>query len=176
MRIKILLILLSFCFTACSTMWAKNYPSLNVVSNINIDRYLGKWFEIARYPNWFQEGCYSVTANYELNDDGSIKVINRCSEGGKSGDLREAIGVAHVVDKSTNAKLKVSFFRPFYGNYWIIDVGDDYEYAVVSEPSRKYLWILSRTKTMDSVLYHHIIERLKLKGLEVNQLKITVQD
>ena len=85
-------------------------------------------------------------------------------------------GKAFVDDKKTNAKLKVQFFWPFKGKYWIIDLADDYSYAVVSHPNRKYLWILSRTKTMDSVLYHQIIERLKLKGLEVNQLKMTVQD
>ena len=116
-----------------------------------------------------------MTANYELNDDGSIKVINRCSEGGKSGDLREAIGVAHVVDKSTNAKLKVSFFRPFYGNYWIIDVGDDYEYAVVSEPSRKYLWILNRKSKMNRGLYNNIVNSLKQKQFDVSKLKVTPQ-
>ena len=149
---------------------------LEAVESVDLTQYAGKWYEIASFPQPFQKGCFCTTAEYTVSDKGYIVVENTCNKDSVTGKISYIKGKAFVDDKTTNAKLKVQFFWPFKGKYWIIDLADDYSYAVVSHPNRKYLWILSRTKTMDSVLYHHIIERLKLKGLEVNQLKITVQD
>jgi len=123
---------------------------LEVVPHVELEKYLGKWYEIAHLPARFQEGCSDTTATYTLSKDGSISVLNECVRNGK---VKRAKGRAKVVDKSSGAKLKVTFFRPFYGDYWIIKLGDDYDYAVVGTPNRKYLWILSRTPQMDDNLF-----------------------
>jgi apolipoprotein D and lipocalin family protein len=128
---------------------------------------LGKWYEIAHLPARFQEGCSDTTATYTLSKDGSISVLNECVRNGK---VKKAKGKAKVVDKSSGAKLKVTFFWPFYGDYWIIKLGNDYDYAVVGTPNRKYLWILSRTPQMDDNLFSSLIEFVKSKGFNVENL------
>ena len=158
---------------SCVAVPARIEPPLEVVNSIDINRYLGKWHEIARYPNWFQKDCYDITAYYQLNDDGSIKVINRCKDRQLNGKIREAVGTAHIVEHSNNTKLKVSFHWPFYGDYWIVGLGDDYEYAVVSEPKRQYLWILSRKPTMDTVKYDDVVKFLKERNFDVSFLMFT---
>ena len=174
-NLNILIIVGLFCLLSCATVPAREQPPLKVVSSVNINKYLGRWHEIARYPNWFQENCYAVTADYELNEGGTIKVVNRCKDRESNGKTMEAVGTAHIVDKSTNAKLKVSFHWPFYGNYWIIDLGDDYEYAVVSEPKRQYLWVLSREPTMDMLKYNQLVEFLEERNFDIKLLKLTPQ-
>lgn len=149
---------------------------LEAVESVDLTQYAGKWYEIASFPQPFQKGCFCTTAEYTVTDKGYIVVENTCNKDSVTGKTSYIKGKAFVDDNTTNAKLKVQFFWPFKGKYWIIDLADDYSYAVVSHPNRKYLWILSRTKTIDSVVYDQIIERLKQKGLDVNQLKITVQD
>ena len=119
------------------------------VSYVDLKRYIGLWYEIARLPNSFQRDCArNTTASYELQPDGRIRVINRCV--GADGVVKEAKGVARVVDTTSNSKLEVSFVRIlgiqlFWGDYWIIGLDSNYKYAVVGNPSRKYGWILSRT-------------------------------
>ncbi len=146
--------------------------SLEVVPHVELEKYLGKWYEIAHLPAKFQEGCNETTATYTLSKDGNISVLNQCTKNGK---IKLAKGKAKVVDKNSNAKLKVTFFWPFYGNYWIIKLGNDYDYSVVGTPDRKYLWILSRTPQMDDKLYSQLIEYAKSKGFEVNNLIKTFQ-
>lgn len=153
----------------------KQSPDLQVVPHVDVNRYAGTWYEIARYPNRFQKGCVATTARYTLRDDGKIEVLNECREHTLDGKLLSAKGTAKVVDKNTNAKLKVTFFWPFYGHYWIIDLGEHYEYAVVGHPDRKYLWILSRTAEMEEELYNHIIGRIKQQGYDVSKLIKTPQ-
>jgi apolipoprotein D and lipocalin family protein len=148
----------------------KQLPPLHVVSHVDLNRYLGTWYEIARFPNRFQEGCVASRATYTLLEDGKIGVLNQCYKGGLSGELSSATGKAWVVDKETNAKLKVSFFWPFTGDYWIIDLGENYEYAVVGHPSRTYLWILSRTPEMEDALYSRLLERLRTQGYDTTKL------
>jgi apolipoprotein D and lipocalin family protein len=114
-------------------------------------------------------------ATYTLRDDGKITVLNQCHDKSLSGPLRKVKGKAWVVDKKTNAKLKVSFFWPFSGDYWIIELGNDYEYAVIGHPERKYLWILSRTKTMKDDLYESILSRLRAAGYDTSKLIISNQ-
>jgi apolipoprotein D and lipocalin family protein len=154
---------------------AKSESPLTVVDSVDLQRYLGKWYEIASYPAWFQKGCSGSTAEYSLLPDGRIQVINSCRKGSLDGQLKESKGKAEVVDTATNAKLKVWFFWPFKGNYWIIDLDPDYQWAVVGEPSRKYLWILSRTPTMDEAVYQGILGRLPQKGYDPAKLRKTAQ-
>jgi len=145
----------------------KEYNTLEVVPHVDLKKYLGKWYEITRLPARFEEGCSDITATYSLSDDGTISVLNECKRNGK---VKRAKGKAKVVDKNTGAKLKVTFFWPFYGDYWIINLGKDYDYAVVGTPNRKYLWILSRTPQMDDKLFSQLIELVKSKGFDVTNL------
>ena len=147
-----------------------------VVPFVDLTRYTGRWYEISRYPNRFQRNCVGSRATYTLRSDGKIAVLNECYEGSFSGRLRDAKGTAKVVDKQSNAKLTVSFFWPFYGDYWIIDLGKEYEYAVVGHPDRTYLWILSRTKKMDEKVYRNILEKLEAKGYDTTKLIGTRQE
>jgi len=145
----------------------EEYNKLEVVPHVELEKYLGKWFEIAHLPARFQEGCTDTTATYTLSKDGNISVLNECRRNGK---VKLAKGKAKVVDKNSGAKLKVTFFWPFYGDYWIIDLGKDYNYAVVGTPNRKYLWILSRTPQMADKLFSQLLESAKSKGFDVSKL------
>ncbi|MCX6653523.1 MAG: lipocalin family protein [Candidatus Bathyarchaeota archaeon] len=151
-------------------MTKEEYKTLEVVPHVDLKKYLGKWYEIAHLPAKFQEGCDETTATYTLSEDGSISVLN---ESIKNGKAKQAKGKAKVVDKESGAKLKVTFFWPFYGDYWIINLGKDYDYSVVGTPNRKYLWILSRTPKMDDKLYSQLIEFVKSKGFKINNLIMT---
>ncbi|NLX21793.1 MAG: lipocalin family protein [Phycisphaerae bacterium] len=151
------------------------YPPLDVVDDVDLARYAGKWYEIASYPTPFQAGCTATTAEYTLRDDGRVMVVNTCRGGSLDGPVRRIQGSARVADASTNAKLKVSFFPPFEGDYWIIELGEDYEYAVVGVPNRAFLWILSRTPTLDEAVYQSILERLPEKEYDPALLVRTLQ-
>lgn len=155
---------------------------LRTIPSLDVARYMGTWYEIAKYPNWFQKKCIGGTkADYSLMNDGRVQVINRCHIAG--GELSEAIGVARQVGTSTSPKLEVRFapawlsFLPFvWGDYWIIELDDDYQLAVVSEPKKEYLWILSRTPKVDSVSYNALLARLRQKGFDLQKLEVTKQD
>jgi len=159
-----------FLSTACTLGRKEWAPPLQVVPQVNLERYTGTWFEIARFPHRFQEGCVASSATYTLRSDGTIEVLNQCRKGSPDGEISSVRGKAWVVDKETNAKLKVSFFWPFSGAYWIIDLGENYEYAVVGHPNRKYLWILSRTPQMEDSLYQRILERLRNQSYDLSKL------
>jgi apolipoprotein D and lipocalin family protein len=149
-------------------------PLLETVAKVDLSRYLGHWYEIAKYQNRFERKCErDVTATYAVRADGKISVVNRCTT--HDGKVTESNGWAKVVDQETNAKLKVTFFWPFFGDYWIIDLGANYEYAVIGEPSRKYLWILSRSAKMDDAVYAGIAKRLKEKGYDASKLERMTQ-
>lgn len=158
--------LLSLLFLTLS-LNAYSATELQSVSHVDLNQYVGKWYEISRYANSFQKECAGVTAEY-TNVGSYIEVKNSCQ---RSSDLtvKVANGFARVSDKQTNSKLKVSFV-PFFGrygwfagNYWIIELGENYEYAVIGEPKRKFLWILSRTKTLPESLYNELLDRLENK-------------
>ena len=156
---------LSIIFMALS-LTAQSSSELQTVSSVNIESYMGKWYEYARYANSFQRKCGGTTAEYKLIGH-KVQVINTCQRLDKEGQLQVAQGTAFVTDETTNSKLKVSFV-PFFqrwgwfgGKYWIIELGNNYEYAVVGEPNRKFLWILSRTKTLPQETYDYIIDRLE---------------
>jgi apolipoprotein D and lipocalin family protein len=144
------------------------------VDSVDLARYAGLWYEIARYPNRFQRQCAGeVTATYSLSGKGKLKVVNACRK--IDGTLERSEATARVVDKRTNAKLKVSFFWLIPGDYWILDLGGDYEYAVVGEPTRRYLWILSRTPQIAETKYHEIITRLEARGFDTAKMVRTRQ-
>ena len=145
----------------------RKFSTLEVVPHVDLQKYLGKWYEIARLPARFEEGCSAVTATYSLQEDGGVSVLNECRRNGK---VKRAKGRAKVIDKETGAKLKVTFFWPFYGDYWIISLGSNYEYSVVGTPNRRYLWILSRTPKMDDKLFSQLIEFVKSKAFDVTNL------
>jgi apolipoprotein D and lipocalin family protein len=150
--------------------------TLQTVPSVDLNRYAGKWYEIASIPQFFQKGCTGTTAEYTLTDKGYVIVENRCNKDSIHGKQTYIKGKAFVVENSGNAKLKVQFFWPFKGKYWIIDLADDYSYAVVGNPNRKYLWILSRTPVMNDITYQHIISGIKEKGFDISKIKLTTQN
>jgi apolipoprotein D and lipocalin family protein len=173
--IKITLtILLSLFLMTWSGAMDKDRKPLAVVPSVDLGKYVGRWYEIARLPNRFEKKCVSsVTATYTLRPDGNIDVLNECKKA--SGELKKAKGKAKVVDKESNAKLKVTFFWPFYGDYWILDLGANYEYAVVGDESRKYLWILSRTPQIDEALYQKLLAKMANEGFDTSRIIKTPQ-
>lgn len=159
-----------------SVLVCADLAPLQTVPSVDLNRYLGQWHEIARLPNFFQKHCGKSTAQYSLREDGKIEVLNKCSVLGKD-SVDEALGLAQVADTETNAKLEVSFLPGWIrwtgigsGDYWIIELGQSYEYAVVSEPGRKYLWILSRSPKMDPKVYEAILSRLRERGFDTSKL------
>jgi len=165
-----------------STVWiaapllvvGSNAP-MQVVPSVDLMRYQGKWYEIARYPNRFQRACTgNTTATYTLRPDGKMTVLNECRTA--EGKTKSAKGTARVADpKGPNTKLKVSFFWPFSGNYWIIALDPEYRWAVIGEPSRDYLWILSRDPQMDPALYEQLVEKAEQQGYNPARLMKTPQ-
>ena len=158
MLVKITLILIMlFCINSCSeTQYMETVPY------VDLNKFIGKWYEIASYPQSFQKGCHCTTAEYTLSKDDYIIVENRCNKDSINGELSYIKGKAFIEENSGNSKLKVQFFWPFRGKYWIIELAEDYSYVVVSNPNKKYLWILSRTPKMDEQIYQGILDKLKL--------------
>ena len=140
---------------------------------VDLKRYLGRWYEIARYEQRFERGCEGVTADYNMRMDGTIDVLNRCRK--SNGKIDESRGVAKVVDLSSNAKLKVSFFGPFYGDYWVLDHAGDYSWSIVGEPSGRYLWILAREANPSAEATAQLIGRTRALGYNANMLVRTNQ-
>ena len=155
---------------------------LPTVAKVDLNRYAGKWYEIARYPNKFQEKCVgNTTATYTLKEKNKIEVINECLK--KDGVADSAKGEAKIIDAATNAKLEVRFAPSFlsfipqvWGDYWIIDLDDNYSYAAVGDPKRKYLWILSRTPEMDDATYQNILRRVEKLSFSPGKLNKTPQN
>jgi apolipoprotein D and lipocalin family protein len=146
-----------------------------VVPHVDLTRYLGTWYEIATIPQRFQKGCVAVTAEYSLRDDGDIRVVNTCRQDTFDGPIRQVRGKARVTDPLTNAKLKVTFFWPFSGPYWIIGLDPDYRWAIVGNPKKSALWILSRSPVMDDRLYEGLLWSVAGKGYAVDKIKRTPQ-
>lgn len=164
LHVKILVSLLVLLFFAGCEQ--KQLP-LQTVKDVNVQKYMGTWYEIARYEQFFEKGCRDINATYSLKSDGKIKVLNQCIK--EDSRLSQAFGTAYAVDAS-NVKLKVTFFWPFYGDYWIVMLGDRYEYAVIGEPSRNYFWILSRTKVLDETTRQKILSQMKIFGYDPSRL------
>lgn len=151
---------------------SKQYEPLATVESVDLQKYLGKWYEIARYDHSFEKGCSNVNATYTFREDAKIKVLNQCL---KDNTISKAVGKAYAVD-NTNAKLKISFFGPFYGDYQILMLDEDYTYAVIGEPSREYFWILSRTPTLDKEITNMILAKLPFLGYDKTKIIWTLQE
>lgn len=149
--------------------------TLQTVPYVDLKKYAGKWYEIASLPQRFQNGCNCTTAEYTLTDKDYVIVENRCNRDSTNGKQSYVKGKAFIVENSGNAKLKIQFFWPFRGKYWIIDLASDYSYAVIGHPNKKYLWVLSRTSTMNESIYQQIIARVKEKGFDISKIIRTKQ-
>lgn len=142
---------------------------------VELERYLGRWYELARYDNRFERGCEGVTAEYSLRPDGMIRVLNTCREGATDGEARSAEGRAKVVEGSNGARLKVAFFGPFFADYWVLDRADDYSWAIVGEPSGRYLWLLSRDPSPDAATLEAHRRRIAALGYDLGLLRAVRQ-
>jgi len=161
-----------------SIMVAQQNP-LKTVKYVDLKKYVGLWYEVAKIPNSFQDQCVKgTTAKYIMNDDGEITVINSCED--EEGKVDDASGVARIVDKKTNAKLEVSFvsflgWRPFWGDYWIIGLDENYQWAIIGTPNRKYGWVLSRTPQLNQETMDKIFQILKDQGYNKKDFEISKQ-
>ncbi|WP_077146547.1 lipocalin family protein [Sphingopyxis sp. KK2] len=142
---------------------------------VDLDRYLGRWYEQFRYEASFQKDMEAVTADYSLTGDGTIRVVNQARSGGVHGRHRRSVGTAKLIDKARGAKLKVSFFGPFYGNYWVLDHGEDYEWSIVGEPTGRYLWVLTRDMWPTQTLLRHLETRVRELGYDWSLVRRTQQ-
>lgn len=180
--------LLRLCWTLCllpllvqAAAAQQDKPPLKAIAQLDVQRYLGRWYEIAKFPNRFQRQCASDTsADYALLSDGHIRVLNQCRN--SAGNWEHAIGVAQQIEGPRVAKLKVRFapewlaFLPFvWGDYWVIDLDEKYELVAVSEPQREFLWILSRAPAVSEASYTALLERLAAMALDIGRLERTPQ-
>jgi apolipoprotein D and lipocalin family protein len=180
--IIILLSAVTFSFAQEKSTVANDKSSVTAVESVDLDKYKGRWFEIARYPNRFQKKCVGeVTATYVLKDEKTVEVVNECLK--KNGKTIKAKGKARIVDEKSNAKLEVRFAPSWlswlpqvWGDYWILDLDKDYKYAVVGDPSRDYLWILSREPKLDTKIYEGILDKVEGMGFNPNKLIKTPQN
>ena len=164
-------IVAAFALTACMGVPAVNRASaepLTAAAQVDLARYVGLWHEAARLPNQFERGCVAATATYTQRPDGMIGVRNACTK--SDGSVNVVNGRAKVVDTATDAKLKVSFFGPFWGDYWVLDLAPDYSWALVGESSGRYLWVLTRAERIDDALKVDLVARLKARGYDTDAL------
>lgn len=154
----------------------KKNKDLHTVEKVDIAKYTGVWYEIARLPNRFEKGLECVTATYSLKKNGKIKVLNKGYSIKNKGEFKTAEGTAWIPDPEYPGRLKVRFFWPFSGDYYIIALDQDYKYALVGDPSRKYLWVLSRTRDMDGTVYKELLNIATDNGFDVENIIEINQD
>jgi apolipoprotein D and lipocalin family protein len=160
-------------------IFAQN-ENITTVDSVDLEKYAGKWFEISKIPNSFQDHCEkNTTANYEINEDGDIAVINSCID--FEGEIDDADGLARVVDTKSNSKLEVSFvsifgWHIFWGDYWILGLSEDYSYVAVGTPSRKYGWILSRTPEMNKNDLENCYQIFENNGYDRTDFELSLQE
>jgi apolipoprotein D and lipocalin family protein len=169
------LTLIGVCLLSASPLAAQQ-GAVTPVSSVDLKRYSGKWFEIARLPTKFQKQCVgnTTTTFNTMTQNGQLQVLNTCLQ--KSGKIDQLRGEAKVIDASTNAKMKVSFPKFSSDSFWVLDLDPNYQYAVVGNPDREYLWILSRAPQMDDGTYQQILRRLERMGFKPNKLVKTPQN
>jgi len=176
-----LLGLLLICFGSTQVMAQQGDQAVKTIVVLDVSRYLGTWYEIAKFPNWFQKKCVSNTkAVYSAKSDGNLRVLNSCKTAG--GDISEAEGLARQIGSKDSPQLEVRFapewlsFLPLvWGDYWVIDLDPQYQLAAVSDPKREYLWVLSRTPQIDPKVYADLLQRLKQQQFDIQKLEITAQ-
>jgi apolipoprotein D and lipocalin family protein len=162
-----------------ATLWlrrtTKEHDPLPTAPLVDLNQYMGEWYEVARLPVSYEKNCVGTKAIYTMQPDGSVEVLNSCYKGSLDGPRKTAKGRATLADPQSKSKLKVSFFWPFQGDYWILEVGNGYEYAMVGEPSRKNLWILSRTPQMELQQLHNLVGKARRLGFDTSKLIYTDQ-
>lgn len=166
----IFIIISSFILSGCLGM----PDSVKPVSNLDLKHYLGKWYEVARLDHSFERGLSQVSAEYSLREDGGISVLNR-GFSKTNNAWKEAEGKAYFVNKNTEGYLKVSFFGPFYGSYVIFELDKNYQYAFISGPNLDYLWLLSRTPTVDPIVLNRFISLSQKHGFNTNNIILVEQ-
>lgn len=170
-----LVYLLLFFLLACSPLNANKRP-VETVDYLNLERYLGRWYEIARIDNKFQKNCTATQANYSYRTDGDLRVRNTCRLNTPKGPVKEAIARGWIDDDQTNSKLKVQFFFKgvkiplFAGNYWVLKIDPDYRHVLIGDPTRRYLWVLSRAKKMSQPILNKYVAAAKDQGFDVSKL------
>lgn len=180
---KILIAIILVLSSALTHSAGNSQPAsaLKSISALDVPRYMGTWHEIAKFPAWFQKKCVADTrAEYTLQPDGSVQVINRCRQG--SGEMKESVGSARQIGGAASSKLEVrfapawlSFIPAVWGDYWVIDLDPAYQLVAVSEPKREYLWILSRSSKVDPAAYEALLTRLSSQGFDLQRLEKTLQ-
>jgi apolipoprotein D and lipocalin family protein len=176
-----LLGLLLICFGSTQVMAQQGDQAVKTIATLDVPRYLGTWYEIAKFPNWFQKKCASNTkAVYSAKPDGNLRVLNSCKTA--AGETSEAEGLARQIGSQDSPKLEVRFapewlsFLPLvWGDYWVIDIDSQYQLAAVSDPRREYLWVLSRAPQLDPKVYTDLLQRLKQQQFDIQKLEITAQ-
>ena len=149
--------------------------TLDTVAKVDLEKYAGKWYEIAKLPNKFEKGLSCISATYSIKENGKIEVLNQGYVTSK-GKWKDITGSARVPDPEKAGQLKVTFFWPFSGNYYIIDLAEDYSYALVGDPSRKYLWILARNQELDADTYSRLLDIAKEKGFDISLVEKVKHD
>lgn len=172
---KNITLLLSFLMILTSCEGQNSMIDKTVVKELDIERYLGKWYEIARYDHRFERDLVGVTATYSYREDGMIKVVNSGYRKTLQGERSEATGKAKVPDLNIPSKLKVSFFWIFYGDYFVMELDEDYQWALIGSSSDKYLWILSRTPQIEDNLNNELLNKLTERGYDVTKLIMVEQ-
>ncbi|MFN8256162.1 MAG: lipocalin family protein [Bacteroidales bacterium] len=172
MKYTAVILMIMFLFGSCKS----TNTHLEVVKSVDLKKYEGKWYEIARLPNSFEEGLECVTAEYTLLENGKVKVLNTGYSAANRLKIETASGMAYIPDKNEPGKLKVTFFWPFYGNYWILHLDENYRFALVGDPTLKYLWILGRDKIMDDQTYSMLVSKAAQFGFDVEKLIKVTQD
>lgn len=172
--VNLFFIVISFTLLAMTSTSAKNQTTMidkKVVKELDLQKYLGTWYEIARYNHRFERGLVGVTANYSIREDGKIKVLNSGYKKSLDGKFSQATGKAFLPDpKADPGKLKVSFFLNFYGDYYVLELDKNYQWAIIGSSSDKYLWILSRTPILEPELYDELINKIKSRGYNTSEL------
>lgn len=170
-------ILVLFCFLVILNSCKSDMEPLKTVENVDLERYLGTWYEITRLPNRFEKGLICVTAEYSLREDGKIKVTNKGHKEENPEEISTAIGKAWQPDPNETGRLKVQFFWPFSGKYYIFHLDkENYNYALVGDPSRKYFWILSRQPQIENTLYNELVSIADENGFDSSKFYKTPQD
>jgi lipocalin len=169
-NIRLVLILVVLIAFSC-TKTKSQMIDQTTVKELDLNRYLGTWYEIARFPHSFEKGLVGVTANYSLRTDGKIRVINKGYENSLNGKLSVAEGKAKISDKADTGKLKVSFFWIFYADYYVLELDAEYKYVMIGSSSPKYFWILSRTPQMDESTYNMLLDKARTRGYNLDKLE-----
>ncbi|MFO7541768.1 MAG: lipocalin family protein [Thiobacillus sp.] len=170
-RMTVLRVLIALFAVALVTACTTPAPPLLTVQAVDLGRYYGTWYEIARLPNRFQSMCVSDTQAHYRPDGGAVSVVNRCRTA--EGTFKQANGLAKVVDGSRGAKLRVSFFRPFYGDYWILELDPDYRWVLIGEPGRQYAWVLARQPQLEEATLQRLLARAGALGFDQQAFSIS---